>query len=86
VEAGVTWKALAEWLGHEDGGILAANTYSCLRKEHSFEMASRLGKKKAGPRTQATGLIVNGKTYSPDDVEKLANRLAAVEASLKGIA
>ena len=48
VEAGVSWKALAEWLGHEDGGILAAKIYSSLRDEHSFEMAERLGKHTRG--------------------------------------
>lgn len=44
VEANVTWKAVAEWLGHEDGGLLAAKTYSHLRDEHSFDMASMLKK------------------------------------------
>lgn len=86
VEAGVTWKALAEWLGHEDGGILAANTYSCLRKEHSFEMAARLGKKKEAVSTpeEPEGILVNGKNFSAGDIEKMAKRLAAVEALLKG--
>lgn len=85
VEGNVSWKALAEWLGHEDGGIIAAKTYCHLRIEHSFEMASRLGRK-VPPTAPATpkNITASGKNYTADDVEKMAKRLAAMEALLKG--
>lgn len=39
VEKGIDFKTLADWLGHSDGGILAASTYSHLRQSHSDELA-----------------------------------------------
>jgi site-specific recombinase XerD len=42
IEAGVDFKAIADWLGHKDGGILVAQTYGHLRAEHSMEMAKRI--------------------------------------------
>ena len=40
IEAGVPIPTLAEWLGHNDGGVLAMKTYGHIRKEHSFDMAA----------------------------------------------
>ena len=40
VEKGIDFKVIADWLGHKDGGILAANTYSHLRQSHSDELAA----------------------------------------------
>src|SRR5204862_3252484 len=42
IEAGVDFKAIAGWLGHKDGGVLAAKTYGHLRNEHSAAMALRM--------------------------------------------
>jgi site-specific recombinase XerD len=42
IEAGVDFKAIAGWLGHKDGGVLAAKTYGHLRNEHSTAMAQRM--------------------------------------------
>ena len=42
IEAGCDFKVIAEWLGHKDGGVLAARTYGHLRNEHSAAMAKRL--------------------------------------------
>jgi site-specific recombinase XerD len=42
IEAGVDFKAIAGWLGHKDGGVLAAKTYGHLRNEHSAAMAKRM--------------------------------------------
>jgi integrase len=42
IENGVDFKAIAEWQGHKDGGVLIANTYSHLRNEHSDAMAKKL--------------------------------------------
>jgi len=42
IEAGVDFKAIAGWLGHKDGGLLAAKTYGHLRDEHSAAMAKRM--------------------------------------------
>lgn len=39
IESGVDFKTIAAWLGHKDGGILAAQTYGHLRPEHSARMA-----------------------------------------------
>ena len=39
IEAGVDFKAIANWLGHKDGGYLVAKTYGHLRDAHSFQMA-----------------------------------------------
>ena len=36
------FKAIAGWLGHRDGGVLAAKTYGHLRNEHSAAMAQRM--------------------------------------------
>jgi len=42
IEAGVDFKAIAGWLGHKDGGLLAAKTYGHLRDEHSALMAKKM--------------------------------------------
>jgi integrase len=42
IENGVNFKTIGDWLGHSDGGILAAKTYGHLRKEFSEEMALRM--------------------------------------------
>ena len=42
LEAGVDFKTIAAWVGHKDGGLLAAKTYGHLRDTHSFEMAKRM--------------------------------------------
>jgi integrase len=38
----IDFKTLAGWLRHKDGGILAAQTYSFLRKDHSDELAKKM--------------------------------------------
>jgi len=59
IEAVVDFKTIAAWLGHKDGGILAAKTYGHLRHEHSTEMAQRLSFDAAAPvkSDQESGLI-----------------------------
>jgi integrase len=42
IEAGVDFKTLAEWLGHQDGGVLCAKVYGHLCKKHSSEMAKKV--------------------------------------------
>jgi integrase len=42
IEAGVDFKAISGWLGHQDGGVLVAKTYGHLRAEHSTAMAKRV--------------------------------------------
>jgi integrase len=42
IESGVDIKTLAEWLGHQDGGKLALDTYGHLRNEHSLAQAKRV--------------------------------------------
>src|ERR1017187_3848891 len=42
VENGIDFKTLHGWLRHKDGGILAAQTYSFLRKDHSDELAKKM--------------------------------------------
>jgi len=42
IEAGVDFKVIANWVGHNDGGVLVAKTYGHLRDAHSFEMAQRM--------------------------------------------
>ena len=42
IEAGVDFKTLAEWLGHQDGGILCAKIYGHLCKKHSSDMAKKV--------------------------------------------
>ena len=42
IEAGCDFKVIAGWLGHKDGGVLAAMTYGHLRNEHSDAMAKRI--------------------------------------------
>ena len=42
IEAGCDFKVIAGWLGHKDGGVLAAQTYGHLRNEHSEAMAKRI--------------------------------------------
>jgi integrase len=42
IEAGVDFKTLAEWLGHQDGGVLCAKVYGHLCKKHSSEMVKKV--------------------------------------------
>lgn len=42
IESDVNFKTLGGWLGHSDGGILAAKTYGHLRREFSEEMALKM--------------------------------------------
>ena len=42
VQTGLDFKVIADWLGHKDGGLLVAKTYSHLRQEHSWQMAKRM--------------------------------------------
>jgi len=42
IENGVDYKAIAEWVGHQDGGILIGKTYGHLRNEHSVAMAQKM--------------------------------------------
>jgi len=42
IEAGIDFKAIAGWLGHQDGGGVVATTYGHLRQEHSAEMGKRM--------------------------------------------
>ena len=42
IEAGIDFKTIAAWLGHQDGGMLVAKTYGHLRDEHSAAMAKRM--------------------------------------------
>jgi integrase len=42
VESGADFATLARWLGHQDGGALAARTYSHLRTDHSKAMAEKV--------------------------------------------
>jgi integrase len=42
IEAAVDLPTLASWLGHKDGGVLAAQTYGHLCKQHSTAMAGRV--------------------------------------------
>ena len=42
VMAGIDFKTIAEWLGHQDGGVLLCKIYSHLLPGHKREMAARL--------------------------------------------
>lgn len=42
LEEGVSFPLLAEWLGHSDGGMLAAKTYGHIRKVHALAEADRI--------------------------------------------
>jgi integrase len=42
VMAGIDFKTIAEWLGHQDGGVLLCKVYSHLLPGHKREMAARL--------------------------------------------
>ena len=42
VMAGIDFKTIAEWLGHQDGGVLLCKVYSHLLDGHKREMAARL--------------------------------------------
>lgn len=42
VMAGIDFKTIAEWLGHQDGGVLLCKVYSHLLAGHKRDMASRL--------------------------------------------
>jgi integrase len=42
VMAGIDFKTISEWLGHQDGGVLLCKVYSHLLDGHKREMAARL--------------------------------------------
>src|SRR5215471_12048316 len=42
VMAGIDFKTIAEWLGHQDGGMLVGKVYGHLLPEHRKRMAKRL--------------------------------------------
>jgi integrase len=42
IEEGIDFARIAEWLGHSDGGKLAAGTYGHLRKSHGDEQAKKM--------------------------------------------
>ena len=42
VMAGIDFKTIAEWLGHQDGGVLLCKVYSHLLDGHKRDMAARL--------------------------------------------
>jgi integrase len=42
VMAGIDFKTIAEWLGHQDGGVLLCKVYSHLLEGHKRDMAARL--------------------------------------------
>ena len=42
IESGVDLPTLASWLGHKDGGVLAAQVYGHLCRKHSTAMAGRV--------------------------------------------
>jgi integrase len=42
VMAGIDFKTIAEWLGHQDGGMLVGKVYGHLLPEHRKRMAERL--------------------------------------------
>ena len=43
IEEGVSFALLGDWLGHSDGGVLAAKTYGHIRKVHAKAEAQRVG-------------------------------------------
>ena len=42
VMSGIDFKTIAEWLGHQDGGMLVGKVYGHLLPEHRQRMADRL--------------------------------------------
>jgi integrase len=42
VMSGIDFKTIAEWLGHQDGGMLVGKVYGHLLPEHRKRMAERL--------------------------------------------
>jgi integrase len=42
VMAGIDFKTIAEWMGHQDGGVLLCKVYSHLLDTHKRDMAARL--------------------------------------------
>jgi len=42
IEHGIDYMTIAQWLGHQDGGQLVAETYGHLRKDHSHDMARKM--------------------------------------------
>jgi hypothetical protein len=40
--SGIDFKTIAEWLGHQDGGMLVGKVYGHLLPEHRQRMAERL--------------------------------------------
>lgn len=42
IEHGIDYMTIAQWLGHQDGGQLVAETYGHLRIDHSHDMARKM--------------------------------------------
>ena len=42
IESGIDFATVGKWLGHKDGGILAAKTYGHIRDEHSQREAAKV--------------------------------------------
>ena len=81
-EAGVRWKHLAEWLGHEDGGILAARLYSHVRQASSIEQAALVSYEK----TQVENPIPEEKCASFNrELESTKIQIEGQEFTLKEI-
>ena len=40
--AGVPYMTIAEWVGHQDGGVLIGKVYGHLCKDHKADMAKKL--------------------------------------------
>jgi integrase len=80
-ENNVDWKKLAEWLGHEDGGRLAAELYSHFRKEGSAVAASNIfyGKQPAGtPKPSKKTIVINGKEFTEAEVYEMASKFESM--------
>jgi integrase len=66
-----TWKALAEYLGHDDGGILAARLYSHLRKELGCELASKVSYRKKPASTVVSQISGGASSAAPSAPAKV---------------
>jgi integrase len=82
-EANIDWKALAEWLGHEDGGLLAAKLYSHFRKECGEVKAARVcyGHQAAETKSFAKRPLINGKEFTEAEVYEMAAKFESLSSS-----
>lgn len=85
VEAGVSFKTLAEWLGHNDGGVLAAETYSHLRPDCSREQAAKVSYQKKVPDASEPAPVVasvdiNGQKFTQAEVAQMAAKFLTLAA------